>query len=90
MNRVELDASDAAELAESFHRSVGVDAYDLADLRTDLARFHVPAQPRRRRTVLWQQQMTHFPAGPGTDRGHVTVAARFPRVSGLRDALRSR
>jgi hypothetical protein len=58
MSRVQLDASDAAELAEmltfirdwlagpdsaqlaaSFHRYMGVDAYDLADLRTDIARF---------------------------------------------------
>ena len=58
MTSIQLDASDAAELAEmltfigqwlagpdhaqladSFHRFMAVDGYDLADLRTDLARF---------------------------------------------------
>ncbi len=58
MNGIQLDASDAAELAEmlafisrwlagpdraqladSFARFVGIDSYNTADLRTDLARF---------------------------------------------------
>jgi hypothetical protein len=34
-----LAGADSPRLAESFHRFMGVDAYDLADLRTDLARF---------------------------------------------------
>ena len=34
-----LAGPDRVHLAESFHRFMGVDAYDLADLRTDLARF---------------------------------------------------
>lgn len=32
-----LAGPDSGLLAESFHRSVGVDAYDLADRRSDLA-----------------------------------------------------
>jgi hypothetical protein len=58
VSSIQLDTSDAAELAEmlafirdwlagpdsphlaaSFQHFVGVDAYDLTDLRTDLARF---------------------------------------------------
>jgi hypothetical protein len=34
-----LAGPDSPLLAESFHRFMGVDTYDLTDLRTDLARF---------------------------------------------------
>jgi cell wall assembly regulator SMI1 len=34
-----LTGPDSPRLAESFQAFIGVDAYDLADLRTDLARF---------------------------------------------------
>jgi hypothetical protein len=34
-----ISGPDQAQLAASLHRFVGVDGYDLTELRTDLARF---------------------------------------------------
>jgi hypothetical protein len=52
-----LTGPDHAQLTASLRRFVGIDGYNLTQLRTDLARVHLPARPRRRRTVLRHRQL---------------------------------